>query len=107
MGLSLPHHYNSRISLIELSSRFIYLHSLYTAVSDMYGMISLHSYLMPCMIRRVNLVPWQQFRYSYVCSSVMSVHPEGGGSAWDARVSLISVDVVFGLVSVARCGLIP
>jgi hypothetical protein len=34
----------------------------------------------------------------------MSVHPEGGGSTRDARVSLISIDVVSGLVSVAGCG---
>jgi hypothetical protein len=83
------------------------LHSLYIAVSDMYAIISLYSYLMPCMIRRVNLVSRQRFWYSYVCSSVMSIHPEGGGSARDARISLISVDVVFGLVSVAGCGPIP
>ena len=29
-----------------------------------------------------------------VCSSVMSVHPEGGASVRDTRVSLISVDMV-------------
>jgi hypothetical protein len=92
---------------IELSSKFIYLHSLYTAVLDMYAMISLYSYLMSCMVRRVNLVPRQWFRYSYVFSSMMSVHLEGGGSARDARVSLISVDVVCGLVSIAGCGPIP
>jgi hypothetical protein len=61
MGLSLPLLCNSRIPLIELSSRFIYLHSLYIAVSDIYAMISLYSYLTPCMIRRVNLVPQQRF----------------------------------------------
>jgi hypothetical protein len=76
-------------------------------VLDMYAMISLYSYLMPCMIRIVNLVPRQRFLYSYVCPSVMSVHTEGGGSARYARVSLISVDVVSGLVIVARCGPIP
>ena len=37
---------------------------------------------------------YQLLRYLYVCSSVMSVHPEGGGSARDARVSLTNVDVV-------------
>jgi hypothetical protein len=104
MGLSLRLLCNSWISLIELSSRFIYLHSLYTVASDMYAIICLYLYLMPCMIRRVNLVPRQQFWYSYVCSSVMSVHPEGGGCARDDRVSLISVDVVSRLVSVAGCG---
>jgi hypothetical protein len=70
----------------------------------MYAMIILYSYLMPCMIRRVNLVPRQRFPYSYVCSSVMSVHPEGGGSVQDAKVSLISIDVVFGLLDVVGCG---
>jgi hypothetical protein len=57
MGLTLPLLYNSRISLIELSSKFIYLHGLSFAVSDMYAMIIFYSYLIPCMIRRVNLVP--------------------------------------------------
>ena len=37
---------------------------------------------------------YQLLQYSYVCSSVMSVHPEGGGSARDARVSLTNVDMV-------------
>jgi hypothetical protein len=32
------------------------------------------------MNRRVNLVPRQRFRYLYICSSMMSVHPEGWGS---------------------------
>ena len=37
-------------------------------------------------------------QYSYVCSSMMSVHPKGGGSMRDTRVSLTSVDIVSGLV---------
>jgi hypothetical protein len=37
----------------------------------------------------------------------MSVHPEGGGSARDTRVLLFNVDMVSGLISVARCGSIP
>ena len=37
---------------------------------------------------------YQLLQYLYVCSSVMSVHPEGGGSARDARVWLTNVDVV-------------
>jgi hypothetical protein len=57
MGLALPLLCNSRIFLIELSSRFIYLHNLSSAVSDIYSIINLYSYLIPCMIRRVNLVP--------------------------------------------------
>jgi hypothetical protein len=107
MGFTHPLLCNSRISLIELSSRFIYSHSSYSVVSDMYAMISLYLYLIPCMIRGVNLVPWQRFRYSYVCSSMMSVHPGVGGSARDTRVSLINADVVSSLVSVAGCGSMP
>jgi hypothetical protein len=76
-------------------------------VSDEYAMTSLYLYLMPCMIRQINLVPRQWFRYSYVCSSMMSVHPEGGGSAWDTRVSLFNVDMVSRLISVARYGSVP
>ena len=37
---------------------------------------------------------YQLLQYLYVCSSVMSVHLEGGGSARDTRVSLTSVDMV-------------
>ena len=37
---------------------------------------------------------YQLLQYLYVCSSVMSVHPEGGSSARDTRVSLTSVDMV-------------
>ena len=36
-------------------------------------------------------------QYSYVCSSMMSVHPKGGGSVRDTRVLLTSVDMVSGL----------
>jgi hypothetical protein len=94
MCLALSLFCNSQISLIELTSKFIYLHSLFYAVSDMYAMISLYSDIIPCMIRRVNLVPWQRFRYSHICPSTMSVHPEGGGSTRDTRVSLINLDTV-------------
>jgi hypothetical protein len=74
----------------------MYLHSLSSLVSDMYDMISLYLYLIPCMIRRVNLVPQHRFQYSYIFSSMMSVHPEGGGSVQDTRLSLINVGMVSG-----------
>jgi hypothetical protein len=51
-------------------------------------------------------VPRQRFRYSYVCSSMMSIHLKGGGSQ-DTRVSLFNIDVVAGLISVTGCGSIP
>jgi hypothetical protein len=41
MGLALTFLCNSQISLIELSSRFIYLHSFTFVVLDIYSMISL------------------------------------------------------------------
>jgi hypothetical protein len=107
MGFSLPLLCNTRNSLIELCSRFVYLHGLYSTMSDMHSMISLYLYLMPCMIRQVNLVPRQRFRYLYVCSSMMSIRPEGGGSTRYTRVSLFNVDVVSGLISVVGCGSIP
>ena len=50
------------------------------------------------MVNILALELWQLLQYSFVCSSVMSVHPEGAGSAWDARVSLANVDVVSRLV---------
>ena len=56
------------------------------------------------MVNILALELCQLLQYLYVCSSVMSVHLEGGGSAWDARVSLTNVDVVSRLdISVAGC----
>ena len=46
------------------------------------------------MVNILALELWQLLQYFYVCSSVMSVYPEGGGSAPDAKVSLANVDVV-------------
>ena len=100
MVLTLAFLCNSRISIIDISSRCLYLHDLYSAMSDIYFMISLYSYLILCKIRRENLVPRHQFQYSYVCSSMVSAHPEGGGSAQDCRVLLINVDMVSRLI---RC----
>ena len=44
------------------------------------------------------LVNFYMLQYSYVCSSMISVHSKGGGSTRDTRVSLTSVDIVSGLV---------
>ena len=46
------------------------------------------------MVSLLFLELYQLLQYLYDCSSMMSVHPEGGGSAWDTRVSLTSVDMV-------------
>ena len=50
---------------------------------------------------------YQLLKYSYVCSSMMSVHPEGGGSARDTRVSLTSVDMMSRLVKCCWMSTIP
>ena len=52
----------------------------------------LHDRPVLAMVNISVLELYQLLQYSYVCSSVMSVHPKGGGSARNARVSLTSVD---------------
>ena len=59
-----------------------------------HSMLTLHDRRVLAMVNILALELYQLFQYSYVCSSVMSVLPEGGGSARDARVSLTNVDVV-------------
>ena len=46
------------------------------------------------MVSLLFLELYQLLQYSYDCSSMMSVHPKGGGSARDAIVSLTNIDVV-------------
>ena len=69
-------------------------------MTDIYFMICVHYCPMLEMINILALELWQLFQYSYVFSSMMSVHPEGGGSVRDTRVSLTSVDMVSRL---AKC----
>jgi len=57
-------------------------------------MLALHDRSVLAMVNILALELYQLFQYSYVCSSVMSIHPEGGSSARDVRVSLTNVDVV-------------
>ena len=57
-------------------------------------MLALHDRLVLEMVSLLFLELYQLLQYSYVCSSMMSVHREGGGSARDTRVSLTSVDMV-------------
>ena len=56
--------------------------------------LALHDRPVLAMVNISALELYQLLQYSYVCSSMMSVHPEGGGSARDTRVSLTSVDMV-------------
>ena len=53
------------------------------------------------MVNILALELWQLLQYCYVCSSVMSIHLEGGGSVWDAKVSFANVDMVSRQLSVA------
>ena len=60
-------------------------------------MLALHDRHVLVMVNILALELYQLLQYSYVCSSVMSVHPEGGGSVRGTRVSLTNVDMVSGL----------
>ena len=57
-------------------------------------MLALHDRPVLAMVNILALELYQLLQHSYVCSSVMSIHPKGGGSARDARVSLTNVDVM-------------
>ena len=50
---------------------------------------------MICMVRKLVLVNFYMLQYSHVCSSMMTVHPKGGGFVQDTRLSLINVGIVF------------
>ena len=102
MGSSLALSCNIRLFVIELDYGYRYLLEVCFELSDIYFLIWLHYHLMFTLhdrpvIAMVNILAlelYQLLQYSYVCSSVMSVHPEGGGSARDTRVSLTSVDMM-------------
>jgi hypothetical protein len=70
-------------------------------------MLALHDRLVLAMVNISALELYQLLQYSYVFSSVMSVHLEGGGSARDTRVSLTSVDMVSRLAKSSGCLLYP
>ena len=53
---------------------------------------------MLCLVRDLVLVNFYMLQYSYVYSSMMSVHPKGGSSVRDTGVLLNNVDMVSGLV---------
>ena len=72
-----------------------------------YSMLALHDRLVLKMVSRLFLELYQLLQYSYDCSSVMSVHPEGGGSPLDARVSLTSVDMLSRLAKSCWMSTIP
>ena len=70
-------------------------------------MLALQDRPVLAMVNILGLELYQLLQYSYVCSSMMSVHPEGGGSARDTRVSLTSVDTVSRLAKSCWMSTIP
>ena len=57
-------------------------------------MLALHDRPVLAIVNILALELYQLLQYLYVCSTMMSVHPKGGGSMQDTRVSLNSVDMV-------------
>ena len=52
-------------------------------------MLALHDHPVLAMVNILALELYQLFQYLYVCSSVMSIHLEGGGSVRDAEYRLL------------------
>ena len=115
MGSSLVLSCNIRLLVIELDYGYRYLPEVCSESSDICFLIWLHYYSMLAlydhpvleMVSISCLELYQLLQYSYVCSSVMSVHPEGGSSARDTRVSLTSVDMLSRLVKCCWMSTIP
>ena len=103
--------YNIRSFVIELDYGYRYLLEVYSELSSIwlryYSMLALHDRPVLEMVSLLFLELYQLLQNSYDCSSVMSVHPEGGGSAWDTIVSLTSVDMVSRLAKSCRMSNIP
>ena len=102
MDSSLALSCNIRSFVIELDYCYRYLLEVYSKLSGIcflswlryYSMLALSDRPVMEMVSLLLLELYQLLQYSYDCSSVMSVHPEGGGSARDTRVSLTSVDML-------------
>ena len=88
MGSSLALSCNIGSFLIESDYGYRYLLEVYSELSDIcfmiwlryHSMIALHDCPMLVIVNILSLELYQLLQYSYVCSSMMSIHPEGGGS---------------------------
>ena len=115
MGSSLALSCNIRSFVIELDYGYRYLLEVCSELSDIcfliwlryYSMLVLHDRPMLEVVSVLFLELYQLLQYSYDCSSVMSIHPEGGGSARDTRVSHTSVDMVSRLAKSCWMSTIP
>src|SRR6185437_14065069 len=102
MDSSLALSCNIRSFVIELDYGYRYLLKVCSELSDICfliwlhycSMLALHDRPVLAMVNISFLELYQLLQHSYVCSTVMSVHPEGGGSTRDTRVLLTSVDMV-------------
>ena len=86
MGSSLALSCNIRLFVIDLDYGYRYLLEVCSELSDIYfliwsrycSMLALHDRPVLAMVNISALELYQLLQYSYVCSSVMSIHPEGG-----------------------------
>ena len=115
MGSSLALSCNIRSFVIELDYGYQYLLEVCSELSDIcfliwlcyHSMLALYDRPVLEMVSLLFLELYQLLQYSYDCSSVMSVHPEDGGSTGDTRVSLTSVDMVSRLAKSCWMSTIP
>ena len=70
-------------------------------------MLALHDHPVLVMVNISCLELYRLLQYLYVCSSVISVHLEGGGSVRDTGVSLTSADMVSRLAKSCWMSTIP
>ena len=88
MDSSLALSCNIRSFLIELDYGYRYLLKLCSELSDIcfliwlryHSMLALYDRPVQEMVNLLFLELYQLLQYSYDCSSVMSIHPEGGAS---------------------------
>jgi len=115
MGSSLALSCNIRLFVIELDYGYRYLLEVYSELSDICflirlcycSMLALHDRPMLEIVIVSCLELYQLLHYSYVFSSVMPVHSEGGGSVRDIRVSFTSVNMVSRLAKSCWMSTIP
>ena len=115
MGSSLALSCNIRFFVIGLDYGYQYLLEVYSELSSIcflswlyyYSMISWYNCSVLEIVSLLFLELYQLFQYSHDCSSVMSVHPEGGGSTRDTRVSLTSIDMMSRLAKTSWMSTIP
>jgi len=115
MGSSLALSCNILSFVIELDYGYGYLLEVCSELSGIcflsclryYSILALHDRPVLEMVSLLFLELYQLLQYSYDCSNVMSAHPEGGGSARDARVSLTSVDMMSRLAKSCWMSTIP